>query len=68
MATYRERTGVTTFIFIVSKLCRLFVTYQTKIIGWVNASSLVAGDKAIVIAWINAASGVCSLLRLIGDD
>jgi len=68
MATYRARTGVTTFILLVKAMCRLFAVYQTKISNWVTASSISSDNKTFILQWMSSASAVCAILLSIGDD
>lgn len=62
MFNYGARNGVSTVIKFVKALCKIYLTYQERIIAYINGSTLSAGDKAAVIAWLNLASSSCAIL------
>ena len=62
---YGGRIGMSTTIKVVQALCKIYGTYQAKIIAYVNASTLTSDQKASVISWLNLATEICGLLTSI---
>ena len=68
MATgYGKRTGVTTLRVAVKALCHLLLAYQPKIERWITLNQSFS-NAATVIAWLNGASAVCTILLATPDD
>jgi len=67
MATYGARTGVTTTIFLVDKLCRLYRKFSKYIDPWVT-SQMTPENASTVLHWLAALSEVCRLLNASTDD
>jgi len=67
MATYGKKTGVTTLRVEVKALCRLLLRYGTKIRNWVNTEVDVI-YRAETLAWLDAASNICTILLSAEDD
>lgn len=61
---YLGRTGIASIIKAIQFLCRIYTSYQTSIIAYINGSSLTGDQKGDVITWLNAANGVCGLILL----
>jgi len=64
-SNYGGRTGVSTLIYLVQRICKLFIAYQDSITAFINASTLTAPQKAQVIEWCETGVTVCGLLLLI---
>jgi len=62
---YGGRTGVSTIIFLIKRICHVYTSFSASIIAYVNGSSLSSGDKATVIAWLNGASAACAIIEQI---
>lgn len=62
-SNYGGRNGMSSIIFFVRQTCRIYTKFSAGIIAFINASSLSSGDKATVIAWLNAASAACAILE-----
>lgn len=60
---YGGRNGMSSIIFFVRQVCRIYTTFSAAIISYINASSLSSDDKATVIAWLNAGSAACAILE-----
>jgi len=65
--TYGKRTGVTTLRVAVKALCHLLLAYQPKIERWITLNQSAA-NAATVIAWLNGAAAVCTILLATPDD
>jgi len=67
MPAYYAKTGVTTLRVLVKRVCRLFLSYGTKINDWIDTMPDPA-DRATIRAWIIATQAACTILLATPDD
>lgn len=60
---YGGRIGVSTIISLTRHICRIYTTYSSRIIAWVDGSTLSSGDKTTVKDWLAAAQSACAILE-----
>ena len=60
---YGGRNGVSQIIRYTKFVCRIYLTYATRIIAYVESSSLDSGKKATVTAWLAGAQDACMILE-----
>jgi len=61
------KNGLVVMTKAVEHLCRLITRYQVQMIAAVNAAVIggfiTSAEGATLIAWINALSGTCAILK-----
>lgn len=62
---YGGRNGVSEIIRLTRLLCRIYVRYSSRIVAFINASSLTTEQKATVTAWLADAQEACMLLETV---
>lgn len=60
---YGGRNGVSQIIRFVKLVCRIYLTYATRIVAYVEASPLDSGKKTTVLAWLAGAQEACMILE-----